>query len=79
MKEDYKMVVKRRFEGIYNARKTMTDTKYEDIPEKKEIFIYGFKQIKTDKSDNNLLIGCKSDDLFENDKLFNIWSIKSIS
>ena len=47
MKEGYKMIVKRRFERIYNAIETMTFTKYEDIPENKEIVIYGFKHIKT--------------------------------
>ena len=79
MKEDYKMIEKRRFERIYNALETMTYTKYEDIPENKEIFIYGFKHVKTDKIDNFILIGCESDELFENDKLFNFWSNKFIN
>ena len=52
MKEDYKMVEKRRFERIYNAMETMTYTKNEDISENKEIFIYGFKHVKTDKINN---------------------------
>ena len=49
-------------------------TKYEENPENKEIFTYGFKHIKTDKVDNYILIGCESDELYENDKLFNFWS-----
>ena len=53
--------------------------KNEEIPENKNIFVYGFKHIKTDKNDNYILIGCESDDLFENDKLFNFWSNKFIN
>ena len=79
MKEDYKMVVKRRFERIYTALESMDYTKYEDISENKEIFIYGIKHVKTDKIDNYILIGCESDELYENDKLFNIWSNKYIN
>ena len=48
--------------------------KNEDISENKEIFIYGFKHVKTDKVDNYIIIGCESDELCENDKLFNFWS-----
>ena len=79
MKEDYKMIEKRRFERIYNAIETMTYTKYEDISENKEIFIYGFKHVKTDKVNNYILIGSESDELYENDKLFNFWSNKFIN
>ena len=40
MKEDDKMVVKRRFERIYNMMLDFKSyIKYEDIPENKEIFI----------------------------------------
>ena len=79
MKEDYKMVVKRRFERIYNMMLDFKSYfKYEDIPENKEIFIYSFKPVKTDKVDNYILIGSESDELFENDKLFNFWSNKFI-
>ena len=46
------------------------------IPENKEIFIYGFKRVKTDKLDNYNLIGCESDELYENNKLFIFWSNK---
>ena len=53
--------------------------KYEDIAENKEMFVYGYKYIKTDKIDNYILIGCKSDELFENNKLFNFWSNKFIN
>ena len=54
-------------------------TKNEDIPENKEIFIYSFKHVKTDKVNNYILITCESDELHENDKLFNIWSNKLIN
>ena len=66
MKQDAKMVVKRRFQNMYNPIETMIYMKYEDIRENKEIFINGFKYIKTDKIDNFILIGCESYDLFEN-------------
>ena len=52
---------------------------YEDIPENKEIFVYGFKHVKTDKFDNYILIGCKSDELYEQNNLFNFWSNKIIN
>ena len=38
-----------------------SDMKNEDFPENKEILYFGFKQIKTDKIDNYILIGCESD------------------
>ena len=78
MDADEKTFGKRRFDRIYNAIETMTYRKYEDIPENKEIFIYGFQHIKTDKVDNYILIACELDESFENDKLFNIWSIRFI-
>ena len=78
IKEDYKRVVQRRFERLYNAIATITYTKYEDISENKEIFVYAFKHVKTEKIDNYILIGCESDELYENDNLFNFWSNKSI-
>ena len=74
MKEDYKMVVKRRFERIYNMMECKSYMKNKDIPENKQIFVYGFKHIKTDKIDNYQLIGCESDKSYESDKLFNFWS-----
>ena len=55
MKEDDKMVVKRRFERI------------------------SFKHVKTEKVNNYILIASESDELHENDKLFNIWSNKLIN
>ena len=74
-KEDDKMIVKRRFERIFNLMMDCNSyIKNEDISENKEIFIYGFKHVKTDKIDNYILIGCESDELFENDKLFIFWS-----
>ena len=33
--------------------------KNEDVPEHKEIFVYGFKHVKTDKVDNYILTGCE--------------------
>ena len=79
MKEDYKMIKQRRFEKIYSALESMDYTKHEDIPENKEIFIYGFKHIKTGKIDNYFLIGCEADELYENNNLFNFWSNKIIN
>ena len=78
-KEDYKMIKQRTFERIYNSIESMTYTKYENVSQNKEIFIYGFKHVKTDKIDNYILIACESDELFENDKLFNFWSNKFIN
>ena len=79
MKKDYKMVVKRRFERINKMMECKSYMKNEDIPENKEIIVYGFKHIKTDEIDKYKLIGCESDELFENDKLFNFWSNKFIN
>ena len=80
MGEDKKMIVQRRFERIFNMMMDFKSyIKYEDLPENKEIFIYSFKHVKTDKVDNYILIGCESDELFENDKLFNFWSNKFIN
>ena len=42
-------------------------------------FFYGFKDIKTDKVDNYVIIGCESNELHENDKLFNFWSNKFVN
>ena len=78
MKEDYKLIEKRRFERINDMISFKSYIKYEDVSKNKEIFIYGFKHVKTDKVDNYILIGCDSDELFENDKLFNFWSNKFI-
>ena len=78
MKED-KMVVKRRFERIYNMMLDFKSyIKYEDLPENKEIFIYSFKPVQTNKVENYILIASESDELHEN-KLFNIWSNKLIN
>ena len=79
MKQYYKMIVKRRFERINDMITYKSYIKYEDIPENKEIFIYGFKHIKTDKIDNYVLIGCETDELYENNILFNFWSNKFIN
>ena len=74
MKKDDKMFVGRRFERINNMIACKSYTKYEDIPENKEIFISGFRHNRNDKVNNYILIGCETDELFENDKLFNFWS-----
>ena len=52
---------------------------HEDVTENKVLFVYVFKHFKTDKSDKFLLIGCGSDELYENDKLFMFWSNKYIN
>ena len=79
MEEVYKMLVKRHFERLYNMMECKPYIKSEDFPENKEIFVYGFKHGKTGKIDNYILIGCESDELFENDKLFNFWSNKCMN
>ena len=79
MKEDDKMVEKRRIERINDMISYKSYIKYEDLSENKEIFIYAFKHVKTDKIDNYILIGCESDELLENNKLFNFWSNKYIN
>ena len=79
MKEDYKMVEQRRIERINVMITYKSYNKYEDIPENKEIFVYGYKHIKTDKIDNYILIGCETDELYENNELFNFWSNKFIN
>ena len=40
MKENYEMVMKRRFERIYNMIESKSYMKHEDCPENKEISIY---------------------------------------
>ena len=49
MKEDYKMLEKRRFGRISDMMTSKSYNKYQDIPENKEIFIYGFNHVKTNK------------------------------
>ena len=56
--------------------KSKTCIRKADFPENREILVHGFKHTKKDKTGNFILIGCESDKLFENDKLFNFWSIK---
>ena len=80
MKKDYKMIVKRRFGRIFNMMMDCKSyIKNEDTSEKKEIFLHGFKHVKTDKIHNYILIRCESDEIFENDELFNFWSNKFIN
>ena len=79
MNESDKTVVKRGFERISIMMHSKSYTNYEDISENKEIFFYGFKHVKRDKVGNYILIGCESNDLYENDKSFNFWSNKFIN
>ena len=79
MKEKDKMVVKRRFERINDMITCKLYINYENNPENKEISIYGFKHIKTDKIDKYFLIGCESDRLNESNKLLNFWSNKILN
>ena len=76
MKEEFKKFVKRRFERINNMMECKSYMKNEDIPENKKILVYRFKHVKTDKIDNYILIGCESDELYENN---NFWSNKFIN
>ena len=78
IKEDYKRVEKRLFGRINDMITCKSYIRYEDIPENNEIFVYGYKHIKSDKIDNYILIGCESDEIYENNKLFNFWSNKFI-
>ena len=72
------MIQKRLFETINNVIACNFYIKNEDNPENKVIFVYGFKRIRTDKVDKYIIIGCESDGLYENNKLFNFWSNKFI-
>ena len=67
------MAEKRRFEKIYNIIEVNSYRRYEEIHKNKEMFVYGFKHIEK-KLDNHTLIGCESDELYENDDLLNFWS-----
>ena len=67
------MIENRRFERINNMIACKSYMKHENVPENKEVFVYGFKHIKTDKIDNYELIGSESDELNEN-KLINFCS-----
>ena len=58
MKEDDKMVAKRRFERINSLIACKSYIQYKDIPEIKEIFIYGCKHNKTDEINQYIVIGC---------------------
>ena len=74
------MLIQRRFERIINVMLDFISyIKFEDLAESKEIFIYAFEHVKTDKIDNYILIGCDLDELLENNKLFSFWSNKFIN
>ena len=79
MKEENQMVVKRRFERIYKMMECKSYMKNKDIPENKELFVYGFKHIKSDKIDIYIAVGWESDKTYGNDKLFNFWCNKFIN
>ena len=79
MKEDDQVVVVRQFERINNMMECKSYNKYENVSENKEIFIHGFKHIKADEFDKYIIFGSESDNLYENDKVFNFWSIKFIN
>ena len=68
------MVVKRRFDRIFNMMDCESYMKNEDIPENKDIYVYGLKHNKTDEVDIYILIGCESDESYKNEKLFSFWS-----
>ena len=68
------MLENRRFERLNDKIACKSYVKREDVLENKEIFVHVFKHIQTDEIDTYILIGCKSDEIFENDKLFIFWS-----
>ena len=53
--------------------------KNEDISENKETFVYAFNHVKTDKVDKHIKIGSESHVLYENNKLFNLFSNRFIN
>ena len=61
MKEDNKTLLKRRFDWIVNMMECKSYIKNEDIPEDKEILLYGFKHDKRGRVYSYILIGCESD------------------
>ena len=50
--------------------------KNDGFPGNDEIFVFGLKHNNTDKVVIYILIGCESDEIYENDKVFNLWSNK---
>ena len=48
-------------------------------PENIEIFVYGLKHNKTKNADTYIIIGCGSDELNENNKLYNFCSHKFVN
>ena len=79
IKEDVNMAEEGRLERLYNMIEVNSYTKYQETPDNKKILIYGLRHFETKKVDNFMLRGCESDDLYENDKLFNFWSKKFIN
>ena len=68
----------RRFKRRINVIAFKSHMEDEDTPANKKIFVYGFKHIKTDELDNFILIGCASNEIYENIKLLNFWCNKFI-
>ena len=68
------MVVRTRFERIYNTIESIVYTEDQVFSESREVFIYGFKYKKTDKVNRYNLVGCESDELNDDNQLFNFWS-----
>ena len=64
---------------VNNMIKSKAYMKHEDVPESQEIFVNGFNPTKTDKIEYFVKIGCESDELFENDELFKLWSNKLLN
>ena len=58
MEKHYEMVIKRRFERLYNMIQCKLYMKNEDIPENKDVLVYGFKHIKTNKINSFKLMEC---------------------
>ena len=79
LEADKKMIVTRRLERINRAIKSMAYTKNEAIRKNKQVFCIGFKHTKTDKAENYIIIGCKSDDFYKIDKIFSFWSNRFIN
>ena len=65
------MIEKSRFEKTYDMIACKSYIKYEDIPEKKRDTFYGFNTLKQKKIDKYILVGCESEVIYKNIKLFN--------
>ena len=75
-KGDDEMVVNRHSERIDKLMECKSWISNEKNPENKKSIVYDFKYVETDKINNCILFGCESDELYENNKLFKLWSDK---